>query len=167
MEARREKESGVKKNEKDNKPNENDNKEYNDDEMIVGEEDSKKEKDITKPTEKKDLNNACESWIKKVEEFQRGEETSCVDNCNWNKIQVRRKKVVECCLNHAEDGFATRQFDPGRPYNQNRVSLEHACKSWKKKINRFLRRSKIEQKYLKMNIGQKKFPVVYIIKIGI
>ncbi|CAG8824716.1 12903_t:CDS:1, partial [Gigaspora margarita] len=65
--------------------------------------------------------------------------TSCVDNCNRNKIQVRRKKVVEWCLNRAEDKFATGQFDPGGPYDQNGKSLEHAYKSWKEKINGFLR----------------------------
>ncbi|KAF0525575.1 hypothetical protein F8M41_014452 [Gigaspora margarita] len=56
-----------------------------------------------------------------------------------NKIQVRRKKVVECFLNCAKDGFAAGQFDSGEPYVQNEKSLEHACKSWKKKINRFFR----------------------------
>ncbi|CAG8826449.1 34935_t:CDS:1, partial [Gigaspora margarita] len=53
------------------------------------------------------------------------------------------RKVVECCLNCTKDGFATGQFDSSGPYDQNRVSLEHACKSWKEKISRFLRRSKV------------------------
>ncbi|CAG8608338.1 5847_t:CDS:2 [Gigaspora margarita] len=57
------------------------------------------------------------------------EETSCVDNCNRNKIQVRREKVVECCLNRAENRFATGQFDPGGPYSQNEKGLEHICKN--------------------------------------
>ncbi|RIB00077.1 hypothetical protein C2G38_2235747 [Gigaspora rosea] len=38
---------------------------------IVDDEDSQKKKDVKKPTEKKDLDDACESWIKKVEAFRR------------------------------------------------------------------------------------------------
>ncbi|KAF0429794.1 hypothetical protein F8M41_005629 [Gigaspora margarita] len=61
MEAERKEISGLKEAEKIN----------DDDEMIVNEEDGKKEKDVTKPTKKKDLDNACELWIKKVEKLRR------------------------------------------------------------------------------------------------
>ncbi|RIB29967.1 hypothetical protein C2G38_2154036 [Gigaspora rosea] len=49
--------------------NEPDN-EDNSDKMIVDKEDGKKKKDVKKPTKKKDLDNACESWIKKVKAFE-------------------------------------------------------------------------------------------------
>ncbi|KAF0441307.1 hypothetical protein F8M41_003851 [Gigaspora margarita] len=96
MEARREEESGVKKDEKDDKPNENDNEEYDDDKTIVDENEGEKEKDVTKPTKKKDLDDACESWIKKVEVFRKmnnlSKETKEPTEKNMPKLKKHRMK---------------------------------------------------------------------------
>ncbi|KAF0555928.1 hypothetical protein F8M41_016543 [Gigaspora margarita] len=44
-------------------------------------------------------------------------------------IENKKVKPFEWYMRSAEDGFATEQFNPGGPYDQNGVSLKHACKS--------------------------------------
>ncbi|CAG8830928.1 35415_t:CDS:2, partial [Racocetra persica] len=76
----------------DNEANEDEEDNDDDDETIVDEEDDEKKEDVEELTKKsKDLDYACESWIKKVEGFRSRE-------WRWKR---------------AEDGDSKEQFDPG------------------------------------------------------
>ncbi|KAF0469300.1 hypothetical protein F8M41_025579 [Gigaspora margarita] len=91
-------------------------------------------------------------------EFAEVDYTSDTCVTHKSRIEDENSKSFEWYIKSAKDGFATGQFNPGGPYDQNRVSLKNACKSWKKNSNRFLRQSRVEQEYTEMDIGQKKPP---------
>ncbi|RIB18510.1 hypothetical protein C2G38_2184416 [Gigaspora rosea] len=77
----------------------NDNKDEGD-KTIVDEEDGEKEKNITKLTRKKDLDDACESQIKKVEKFKRinnlGKETKGPTEKEYAEIKEILNARKEC-----------------------------------------------------------------------
>ncbi|CAG8791093.1 12580_t:CDS:2, partial [Gigaspora margarita] len=53
----------------------------------------------------------------------------CIRKMKTAKYSKEEKELiimeVSEYMRSAKDGFATRQFDPSRPYDQNGVSLEH------------------------------------------
>ncbi|KAF0515126.1 hypothetical protein F8M41_017374 [Gigaspora margarita] len=61
------------------------------------------------------------------------------DTCVTHKSRIvdEKGKPFEWYMRSAEDGFATRQFDPGGPYDQNGVGLKTSVKVGRKRVTHF------------------------------
>ncbi|KAF0558621.1 hypothetical protein F8M41_008541 [Gigaspora margarita] len=84
----------------------------------------------------------CENGVKikkdKIKELGLIEEILDSEELEESDIGLRTKRVnLLNGMRSAKDGFATGQFDPGGPYDQNGVSLENSVKVEKKRVTNF------------------------------